>query len=72
MEVTMNTSVRILAPVSAFAVLLIATQWALSGRAEALTPAEKPAECLDVAPFDYFPARFVSQGAELTEDIPTF
>lgn len=68
----MNTSARILAPVSAFAVLLVAAQWTLSGRAEALTPAEKPAECVDSAPFDYFPARFVSQGAELTDDIPTF
>jgi hypothetical protein len=68
----MNTSARILAPISAFAVLLVATQWTLSGRAEALTPAEKGAECVDSAPFDYFPARFVSHGAELTDDIPTF
>jgi hypothetical protein len=68
----MNTSARILAPVSAFALLLVATQWTLSGRAEALTPAERPGECADSTPFDYFPARFVSQGAESSEDMPTF
>ena len=68
----MNTSTRILAPVSAFAVLLVATQWAVSGRAEALTPAENRAECVNSEPFDYFPARFVSQAAELNDDIPTF
>jgi hypothetical protein len=68
----MNTSARILAPVSAFAVLLVATQWAVSGRAEALMPAEKPSECVDAAPFDYFPARFVNQGVEPGADIPTF
>ena len=68
----MNTSARILAPVSAFAVLLVATQWTLSGRAETLTLSEKPAECVNPQPFDYFPARFVSQAAELNDDIPTF
>ena len=68
----MNPSAQILAPVSALAVLIVATQWMISGRAEALTPSEKPADCVGAAPFDYFPAQFVNQGVDSNDEIPTF
>jgi hypothetical protein len=68
----MNASARIIAPVSALAVLLVAAHWTVSGRAEGLTPSEKSVECVSGAPFDYFPAQFVSHGAESNDDIPTF
>ena len=68
----MNASAKILAPVSALAVLLVAAHWTISGRAEALTPSENSVECVSGEGFDYFPAQFVSHGAESSDDIPTF
>jgi hypothetical protein len=70
MEVTMKESTRFFAPLCAVMVVMLGVQWA--GSAPFPSPASVAPESVSVAPFEYFPAKFVMDGAESGEPIPTF
>ena len=64
-----SNSTRTIAPVVAVLFLFAATHWMV--QRPAAEAAEEPATDVS-APFEYYPAQFVSQAAESAADYPTF
>ena len=66
----MRESTRFFAPLFAVMVVMLGVQWA--GSAPLETGVSSVPGNVTVSPFEYFPAKFVMDGAESTEQIPTF
>jgi hypothetical protein len=72
MEVMMKESTRFFAPLFVVVVFMLAAQWIISTRADAVPSTSAATDSVTVTPFEYFPAKFLMNAPERGEDIPTF